>query len=63
MASSHAIQTTQPSDVEQFNKLAQRFKLLTTGGSDYHGSRKTISLGSQKVPFTAYENLLNAHTT
>ncbi len=51
-----------PSDVEQFNKLAQRFKLLTTGGSDYHGSRKTIALGSQKVPFTAYENLLNAHT-
>lgn len=52
----------EPRDTERFNKLAKKLGLLTTGGSDYHGSRKTIALGSQKVPVTVYENLLKAHT-
>ncbi|MEO0513904.1 MAG: PHP domain-containing protein [Planctomycetota bacterium] len=47
-------------DVKRFEKLAARFKLLTTGGSDYHGSRKTIALGSQRVPRSAYAALAEA---
>lgn len=35
---------------EQYTNLAQRFGLLTSGGSDYHGTRKSIALGSQQVP-------------
>ena len=51
----------EPRDTEQFNKLADQLGLLTTGGSDYHGSRKTVALGGQKVPLTVYENLLKTH--
>ena len=51
----------EPRDTEQFNKLADQLGLLTTGGSDYHGSRKTVTLGGQKVPLTVYENLLKTH--
>lgn len=47
-------------DVKKFQRLAERFKLLTTGGSDYHGSRKTIALGSQRVPFAVYDGLSQA---
>lgn len=50
-----------PRDTERFTKLAEKLGLLTTGGSDYHGSRKTVELGGQKVPLTVYEQLLNAH--
>ena len=51
-----------PRDTELFTRLANKLGLAPTGGSDYHGSRKTLDLGSQKVPFEVYENLLNAHT-
>jgi 3',5'-nucleoside bisphosphate phosphatase len=50
-----------PRDTERFTKLANKLGLITTGGSDYHGSRKILELGSQKVPLAIYENLLNAH--
>jgi 3',5'-nucleoside bisphosphate phosphatase len=49
-----------PRDTERFTKLAGKLGLVTTGGSDYHGSRKTVVLGSQKVPLAVYEDLLNA---
>lgn len=51
----------EPRDTEHFNKLAEQLNLLATGGSDYHGSRKTVVLGSQKVPLSIYENLLKTH--
>ncbi len=51
----------EPRDTERFTKLAEKLGLLTTGGSDYHGSRKTVELGGQKVPLTVYERLLDAH--
>lgn len=51
----------EPRDTERFTKLAEKLNLLTTGGSDYHGSRKTVELGGQKVPLTVYERLLDAH--
>ena len=50
-----------PRDADLFTKLAQKFKLLTTGGSDYHGSRKTVALGSQKIPLETYDKLYEAH--
>jgi len=51
-----------PRDAEQFNRLAGKRGLLTTGGSDYHGSRKAVALGSQNVPLSVYEALLEAST-
>lgn len=49
-----------PADVQRFTRLAERFTLRTTGGSDYHGSRKTVRLNSQAVPRAVYENLRDA---
>ncbi|MBB6429967.1 PHP domain-containing protein [Algisphaera agarilytica] len=49
-----------PGDVKRFERLAERFRLLTTGGSDYHGSRKSIALGSQKVPMAVCDRLTQA---
>ena len=52
-----------PKDVERFEKLASRFGLLTTGGSDYHGLNKTAQLGRPRVPFRTYETLFNTRNT
>jgi hypothetical protein len=38
-------------------RLAQRFDLAISGGSDYHGSRKSIELGSQAVPVEVLDGL------
>ena len=43
--------------VEQYEKLAKKLGLLTSGGSDFHGSRKAVELGSQRVPYEVYERL------
>ena len=42
-------------DIEQFTRLAERFDLLMTGGSDYHGRRKDVMIGSQRVPARVLE--------
>jgi 3',5'-nucleoside bisphosphate phosphatase len=34
---------------DQYQKLAEKLGLLVSGGSDYHGSRKAIEFGSQRV--------------
>jgi len=47
-------------DRDAFERLATRFSLLTTGGSDYHGTNKRIPLGSQHVPMCVYDNLYEA---
>jgi len=46
-----------PTDVEHFTRLAERFNLLVSGGSDYHGSRKSIRLNGQRVPREVYERM------
>lgn len=51
-----------PADVQRFTRLAARFRLLATGGSDYHGARKTIALNSQRVPLAVSETLMDAAT-
>lgn len=43
--------------VARFEQIAQKLGLLTTGGSDYHGSRKSVSMGGQQVPMSVYEAL------
>lgn len=50
-----------PADAQRFEHLAERFDLLTCGGSDYHGGRKAIQLGGVRVPFAVYERLRDAH--
>ena len=49
-----------PRDTEHFQQLATRFNLLATGGSDYHGSRKSVAMGSCQVPYAAYEVAVHA---
>lgn len=46
-----------PADVLRFERLAIQLDLLPCGGSDYHGSRKSVALGSQQVPLRVYESL------
>jgi predicted metal-dependent phosphoesterase TrpH len=50
----------QPRDRQRFAQFAEQFNLLTTGGSDYHGARKHIALGSQRVPYAIYQQLHEA---
>jgi hypothetical protein len=50
----------EPADTQFLTALADRFDLITTGGSDYHGSRKTIRLGSVLAPEDALERLAEA---
>lgn len=44
-------------DAARFEALAAKHHLLTGGGSDFHGSRKPVDLGSQHVPMAVYERL------
>ena len=56
------VTTTDSSDPGGAQQLthpdAQRLGLLTSGGSDFHGSRKPVTLGSQGVSMTVYQRLL-----
>lgn len=47
-----------PAYAEQVHRIARKLDLLTTGGSDYHGSRKAVALNSQQVPVDVYHALL-----
>jgi 3',5'-nucleoside bisphosphate phosphatase len=52
--------------IEKCSRLADRFGLLKTGGSDYHGTnKKDIDLGSargKKVPRALFDALKERHT-
>lgn len=50
-----------PDMVERYEQLARRFRLATTGGSDFHGDRKSIALGSQGVDARVLDALREAH--
>ncbi|HEX8523689.1 MAG TPA: PHP domain-containing protein [Tepidisphaeraceae bacterium] len=48
--------------IEKYARLADRFGLLQTGGSDFHGTNKTITLGvanGRKVPRQMMDRLLS----
>lgn len=49
-----------PADTERFAAYAERFRLVTTGGSDYHGSRKHVALGSVTTEAEGIERLAEA---
>ena len=46
--------------IRQYTALAERFELLTSGGSDFHGSRKSSELGCVPVRMAVYEKLRRA---
>ncbi|MBN1217204.1 MAG: PHP domain-containing protein [Candidatus Lokiarchaeota archaeon] len=43
---------------EYFNKIANDYKLIKSGGSDYHGNKKDIIIGEAKVPDKYLLNIL-----
>ncbi len=49
------------SDVKRLRKMAEKYNLLTTGGSDCHGTRKReILTGKVKIPYELVEKLRQA---
>jgi hypothetical protein len=54
-----------PRLVARYNEMAERFSLLITGGTDFHGAVKPeIKMGSGTgnltIPFEIYENLMSS---
>jgi hypothetical protein len=50
--------THQPEDVKRYKRLAKKYDLLITGGSDCHGTRKPdIALGSIKIDDSLVEKI------
>ena len=49
-----------PQHVRQYEALARRYGLLTSGGSDYHGSHKACRMGEPRLPMAVYEALAEA---
>jgi 3',5'-nucleoside bisphosphate phosphatase len=48
-------------DVSEFKKLAEKYNLLITGGSDCHGlGKKHVLLGKVKIPYELVEKLRDA---
>lgn len=45
-------------DIERYLDLCRRHELVATGGSDFHGDRKSNELGSPVVPRSAWQGLL-----
>lgn len=52
-----------PGDTERLARLAERYHLLATGGSDYHGSRKSIALNATRTPMEVFKRLQDAIQT
>ena len=38
-------------------RLTEKYGMLPTGGSDWHGARKEVALGTGKVPLPVFERL------
>jgi len=52
--------------VEQYSALADRFSLIKTGGSDFHGANKQIDLGvaaGRRIPRKFFDDLMAATQT
>lgn len=46
------------SDIDRYKHLAERYRLIKTGGSDFHGHEDRYgTVGSQKVPYEYFEIL------
>jgi len=51
-----------PTEVSQYKTIADRYGLLSTGGTDYHGMEKNgldigVGRGEMKLPYSIVENL------
>ncbi len=46
--------------VRRYHLLARRLQLVETGGSDFHGERRSADLGEIRVPYVAFEALKRA---
>ena len=51
-----------PTEVAQYKSIADRYSLLSTGGTDYHGLEKNgldigVGRGEMKLPYSIVENL------
>ena len=46
-----------PALFQKYEALAAKLALSTSGGSDYHGTRKTVAIGSQRVPMSVHDTL------
>jgi predicted metal-dependent phosphoesterase TrpH len=51
-----------PTEVAQYKSIADRYDLLSTGGTDYHGLEKNgldigVGRGEMKLPYSIVENL------
>jgi predicted metal-dependent phosphoesterase TrpH len=46
--------------VRRYRQLAHRLGMVETGGSDFHGERRSTDLGDVRVPFAAFEALKEA---
>ena len=49
------------SEIKKFLQIANRFGLIVTGGSDYHGARGHARLGEAQAPTELLDQLMNAH--
>jgi 3',5'-nucleoside bisphosphate phosphatase len=52
--------------VQKYTKLAQRYHLLMTGGSDFHGANKEVQLGfarGRRIPREYHERLMERIAT
>ena len=47
----------EPAQSDYLTGLAERFGLCVTGGSDFHGTRKPIEMGTPAVPYELLEKL------
>ncbi len=53
-----------PEEVLRYEQLADRFALLKTGGSDYHGNAKEgLPVGAVKIPYELVEALKSWHAS
>ena len=52
-----------PEQTDYLLSLCQKYTLIASGGSDYHGTNKTdTDSGSALAPYSCYENLKHALT-
>jgi predicted metal-dependent phosphoesterase TrpH len=50
-----------PDQVEYLLDLCEKYQIIPSGGSDYHGEiKKSVGMGSANAPYSCYENLKNA---
>lgn len=48
--------------MKTYNRLAEKYNLVITGGTDFHGAYKPgVQIGDLHVPYSVYERMLETH--